>query len=250
MSDADTGKSKSKVAPPGPGKYDLPCFPNDIPSSHVGNAAKFSMGKGRTQPPRRSDAADPGKYHPNTAATTARSASWGFGSAPRTFNLGSQTKSQRTPGASLGQIDNPNFSRSPRYGFGSGERSQFTPRGAKSTPGPGQHNPDSSKTSQMRAEPSFSAAPRREETVNKKLPGPGSYTVMESQAQTWKGSPRYKFGTSVRTSAQDNKKAGTPGPGQYAVANMTRTGHNSVGDSAPKWSMPGRPTFAIAKETC
>jgi hypothetical protein len=244
-------KSKSKVPPPGPGNYELPSFPNDHPASHVATSSKFSMGKGRPEPSSRKDAADPGKYHPNTVAVQPRTAAWGFGTAKRV--LSEPTRSQATPGASLGQIDNPQYFRSPRYGFGSTERNNTIP-GTSATeekkckrPGPGAHNPDINVTSKMRSVPSYTAAPRREVTVNLKLPGPGSYTASDAQSQTWKASPRYKFGSAAR---QCLEKKSTPGPGQYTVAGLTKTGHSSVGGSAPQWSMTSRPAFAIAKDTC
>eukprot|EP00746_Dinoflagellata_sp_MGD_P006350 gnl/MRDRNA2_/MRDRNA2_112377_c0_seq1.p1 gnl/MRDRNA2_/MRDRNA2_112377_c0~~gnl/MRDRNA2_/MRDRNA2_112377_c0_seq1.p1 ORF type:complete len:275 (+),score=47.17 gnl/MRDRNA2_/MRDRNA2_112377_c0_seq1:75-827(+) len=249
---AEETKSKSKVPPPGPGNYELPSFPNDHPASHVSVSSKFSMGKGRPEPSARKDAADPGKYHPNVQAVQPRSAAWGFGSAKRM--LSEPSKSQATPGANLGQIDNPMYFRSPRYGFGSTERMGNPIPGTNATedkknkrPGPGAHNPDINVTSKMRSVPSYTAAPRRENTVNLKLPGPGSYTATDASNQTWKASPRYKFGSAAR---QIVEKASTPGPGQYTVANLTKTGHNSVGDSAPKWSMTARPSFLIAKDTC
>lgn len=237
----------SKVNPPGPGNYELPSFPNDHPASHVCSAAKFSMGRGRNEPAKRTDAADPGKYHPNVAATMGRSAAWGFGSAKRML---SEPSKHKTPGPTIGQIDNPNYFRSPRYGFGTTER-QFgaTDKDSKDAkrPGPGQHNPNIDATSKMNSVPSYTAAPRRELTMNSKLPGPGSYSVMSSTTQTWSSSPRFKFGTATRTTKE---RRGPPGPGQYSVVNMTKTGHASVGDSAPKWSMTGRPSFKIAKDTC
>lgn len=247
MGDEETSKSKSKVAPPGPGKYDLPSFPTDQPISHVANSAKFSMGKGRPEPLKRSDNADPGKYHPNLATVTARPAAWGFGSSQRAMS--GPSKSQQTPGPALGQIDNPLFYKSPRYGFGSAARTHEVDRQEKKSkkPGPGQHNPDITMTSKCKSTPSYSAASRRESLVNSKLPGPGTYTVTDSGTQTWKSSPRYKFGTAGR-GVMDKK--GPPGPGQYTVAGLTNTGHGTMGDAAPKWSMTGRPTFNIAKDTC
>lgn len=249
---AEESKSKSKVPPPGPGNYDVPSFPCDHPASHVATSSKFSMGKGRPEPSARKDFADPGKYHPNTTAVQPRPSAWGFGSAKRM--LSEPSKSQQTPGATLGQIDNPQYFRSPRYGFGSTERQAFPIPGTNCTeekkskrPGPGAHNPDINVTSKMKSVPSYTAAPRRELSVNQKLPGPGSYTATDGQTQTWKSSPRYKFGSAARSVLD---RTTTPGPGQYSVAGITKTGHISVGESAPKWSMTSRPTFAIAKDTC
>lgn len=242
---AEEPKSKCKVPPPGPGMYDLPSFPNDHPASHVGTSSKFSMGKSRPEPSVRRDAADPGKYHPNSLAIQKRSSAWGMGTAKRM--LSEPSKSQQTPGPSLSQIDNPQYFRSPCYGFGSQERMEKAAVRGQVRPGPGQHNPEINATSKMRSVPSYSAAPRREATVNQKLPGPGSYSATDATVQTWKASPRYKFGSAARTVIE---KPSAPGPGQYSVVNLTKTGHSSMGDSAPKWSMTSRPNFSIAKDTC
>lgn len=235
----------NKVNPPGPGNYELPSFPNDHPASHVAHAAKYSMGRGRDEPAKRTDGADPGKYHPNVAFTMKGSAAWRFGSAKRMLSEPSGT--QKTPGPVIGQIDNPNYFRSPRYGFGTMER-QFGSevKDAKDTkrPGPGQHNPNIDATSKMNSVPAYTASPRRDVNMNSKLPGPGSYSVMSSAAQTWSSSPRFKFGTAARNMKD---RRGPPGPGQYSVAGMTKTGG---GDAAPKWSMTGRAPFKIAKDTC
>jgi len=244
-------KSKSKVPVPGAGTYDLPSFPNDHPCSHVGTSSKYSMGKGRPEPAHRKDAADPGKYHPNVTACQPRSSAWGFGGAKRM--LSETSKAHTTPGPNLAQIDNPLYFKSPRYGFGSTERSMnMNGNDEKSEkrnkkPGPGAHNPDINCTSKMRSVPSYSAAPRREVKVGAKLPGPGTYTATEASNQTWRASPRYKFGSAARTVIE---KASTPGPGQYSVAGLTKTGHACVGDGAPKWSMTARPTFNNAKDYC
>lgn len=213
------------------------------------------MGRGRKEPAARRDAADPGKYHPNVSVVQPRAASWGFGSSRRM--LSEPSKLQRSiPGVCVGQTDNPNYFRSPRYGFGSTERDQNPVEGSWVNPedmkfrrpGPGQHNPKSDYTSAMDASPSVTMGPRRELAVNMKLPGPGSYTIDDGKAQTWKSSPRFKFGSSQRGVSE---KQGPPGPGQYKVANMTKTGHSSMGDSAPKWSMTGRPKVNLTtREWC
>lgn len=241
----------SKVNPPGPGNYELPSFPNDHPSSHVPIASKFSMGKGRPEPAQRKDGADPGKYHPQMSPVMQRSAAWGFGTAKRMMS--NTNNKNKTPGPAIGQIDNPNYFKSPRYGFGSTERNALKGLGIMDSdkhkrPGPGQHNPNIDATSKMNAVPSYTAAPRRDLSPGgPKLPGPGSYSVGDSSNQTWASSPRFKFGTATRA---HKERRGAPGPGQYSVVNMTKTGHASVGDSAPKWSMTGRPQFKIAKDTC
>jgi hypothetical protein len=238
----------TKVNPPGPGNYELPSFPNDHPASHVQSAAKFSMGRGRAEPAKRSDVADPGKYHPKLEATMSRSAAWGFGSAKRMM---SEPSKHKTPGPSIGQIDNPNYFKSPRYGFGTSERSALSRAGESEKskrPGPGQHNPNIDVTSKMNSVPCYTASPRREVSMTSKAPGPGSYSISDSANLTWGSIPRVKFGTATRSHKERTGRA--PGPGQYSVMNMTKTGHASMGDSAPKWSMTGRPSFKIAKDTC
>merc|ERR1719265_824909 len=123
MADLSTSVKREKVIPPGPGNYELPCFPSDIPVSGITTGAKFSMGCARKDPAPRKDSADPGKYHPNVEVVQERSPTYRFGSQQR---MAAEQKVSKV-GACVGQGDNINYYASPAYGFGSSERDKNPP---------------------------------------------------------------------------------------------------------------------------
>merc|ERR1712137_986961 len=234
--------SKTKLETPGPGAHDLPTFPAKHPTSNVVGPAVFTMAQGRQEPTARNDRVGPGQYHPKHEGVERRPPGWGFGCQKRV--LSEPSNHLYTPAAQLGQVDNENYKRAPRYGFGSSERVFEIPgmvserRDQKfKTPGPGQHNPNDTITTKMPSIPSFSVVPRRPPKSGRSGPGPGSY---EQTHTTRRSTPNCKFSAAGRM--LDSKKK-TPGPGQYTTSNATRTGHSSIGDSAPRWSMPGRTEF-------
>lgn len=245
-----TESSRERKVPPGPGQYDLPSFPNLHPCSHVPIPPKYSMFRKNKEPAARTDNVDPSKYAPKMDAFFDRAPTWGFGTAPRLLSKPNEKNS--TPAANIKQVDNINFQRSPRYGFGSTQR-QFVAE-SSCTPGPGGYNPNADKTSKHAAAPAFSSGGAVRMQQYKKtsaLPGPGNYKEIDSLKNTWGLSPRTRFG---KASNGRNKlaplKNNTPGPGAYKISTMLRTGDHSIIESAPKWSMGGRGGFDLAKTTC
>jgi len=201
---------------------------------------------GRQEATPRKDRVGPGQYHPRHEGVERRTPGWGFSSQKRV--LSEPPKHQYTPAAQLAQVDNDNYKRAPQYGFGSSERVFEIPGMVSErrdqefkTPGPGQHNPNDSKTTKMQSIPAFSVVPRRQVNFNRPGPGPGSY---EPTPNIQRSTPNCKFGVAGRMLVSNPKSSRkTPGPGQYTTSNATRTGHSSIGDSAPRWSMPGRSDF-------
>jgi len=146
------------------------------------------------------------------------------------------------------QLDNQNYNRAPCASFGSSERKLNQAQNRTKVPGPGQHNPDNGISSKYSSPPAFTVLQRREpgEAPNSKTnPGPGEYSIDASKTQTRKSAPSCRLGTAARFVMDGSKKGVNAAPGQYNVVNMSRTGHASVADSAPKWSMTGRPAFDI-----
>mmetsp|Transcript_50035 Transcript_50035/g.88179 ORF Transcript_50035/g.88179 Transcript_50035/m.88179 type:complete len:274 (-) Transcript_50035:81-902(-) len=257
---ANSRAFKAKARRPGPGSHDIPAFPEKVPTSTMPTAPGYSIaqGAGLEEPVKKRDKVGPGAYHPRRTVTEKAAPGYGFGRARRVL---SETRSERhrndpgTPAPQMEQKDNQNYVHAPKYSFGSEEKffrcpgiwSDLPGRGSK-MPGPGEHNPDDRITSRPDMKingPSWSATPRRG-GVETKLssrsftPGPGAYRPEDAAPTSEvKVTPRYKFGTAARLAGVEvDKKA--PGPGQYSTTNTTRTGHSSVGGSAPKWSMPGR----------
>lgn len=140
-------------------------------------------------------------------------------------------------------------------------------------PGPGHHDPDHSYSSKVTANPNFTnrGSTRgkyepfaKEHTHN---PGPGAYDMPEEGQMPGRLAPRPKFSTagrmlgleeppkgtatSLKSSKASKQSQGSPGPGEYSGSvDSTRHGHAPGRDSAPKWSMGGRPTFDLSRGYC
>jgi len=249
------GAFKAKVAKPGPGSHDIPVFPDASPV--VPSSSSFTMAVGRNERTPRKTRAGPGAYYPKLDLTREKERCYGFGKSPR---LLSEVSSERkgggtgTPAPHLAHVDNHNFKKSAGFGFGTEEKffrsfatSDHVGRGTKQ-PGPGEHSPLDHITSKVPPGPSYSMSSGRQKAREKDKqeaiaagPGPGEYKPDDALklSSREKASPRFGFGTTARLMGCQYKSR-TPGPGSYSTSNTTRTGHSSVGGSAPKWSMAGR----------
>lgn len=248
MCDDPVTLQKGKKPQAGPGSYDIPTFPDVSPV--VPCSASFSMSSsGRSDKGSRTYRAGPGAYYPKVSVTEPRQRCYGFGRARRILSeiSAQQTSAGYTPAPQLGHTDSAKFTKAPVYGFGTQEK--FFPHGGRSArgqkiPGPGEHNPSDHFTSKASPTPKW-GTPRRDDTTPRKSrdvggPGPGMYKAEESFCSiSQQNAPRYGFGTTARPSASETKSK-APGPGSYSTCNTTRTGHSSVGDGAPRWTISGR----------
>mmetsp|Transcript_89791 Transcript_89791/g.262479 ORF Transcript_89791/g.262479 Transcript_89791/m.262479 type:complete len:260 (+) Transcript_89791:54-833(+) len=243
---------------PGPGAFKLPAFPEPSPASTVVKEASYSIPSGRKEPQQTPDSArlGPGAYHPRTDVACVRAPGGGFGRSRRLLSEPPPSHAP-TPGPDLPQSDGPRWKASPRYGFGSEVKNFRAPvlwnsgpgRGARS-PGPGEHCPDDRATSQHAATagPSYSmrapeSKPHAPGKGPKPSPGPGAYSREESDTHSSlrPSAPRAKFGTEARLEpGPGSGRRALPGPGRYDATGVTRTGHGSFGDSAPRWTMSAR----------
>lgn len=208
-----------------------------------------------TAPSSKIDRLGPGAHHPKWFENSAykRTVAYGFGKQRRPMDDVNTPRERPSPHAKLDQGDYSRFNKSPKYSFGTMDRtrdSDHEPRGHR-RPDPGSHNPNDLVTSRMSSMPAYSVSPRRDCQVIKKtkLPGPGSYLSEECSSSVYKEAPRAKFGCALRGVAEDTPGMArlsrvVPGPGQYA-ANCTRLGQVG-GKSGPAWSMPGRAELDLA----
>jgi len=279
-----SGINQLAVIAQGPGGYNLPGqFGSPSPSSRLQGTRSFKIVQDTGGPTPRQDIAAPGHYSPNPDVYLKSSRGYGFGSSKRWMSEASKSELSR-PGPDCEHVDNPNFSRPPRYGFGSEARrcpmfgdagmapspkataslpSPPSPRTEAQRrllfPGPGQGDPDFQKASRVGKGPSYSMSPRDLPTKDKLLanPGPGSYDrTTDSKV---KSTPVCRFGTARRmlvpeeSNSANAVKTGVPGPGKYS---QRKTSHNeslfsltedgSPESGGPKWSMPGRGKFDLA----
>jgi len=249
------GGTKVKLPAPGPGSHDVPLFPDASPI--VPAAAAFSMASGREGGRTvRKARAGPGSYYPRLDLTRTTECCYGFGRSKRVLSeVGkSEVPGHGTPAANLAQGDSGKFDRAPGYGFGSEDK--FKTPGVSADgcagrhskkPGPGEHNPSDHMSSKAWHGPSYSATPRRDDNTPRRAkadgPGPGEYRCGFLAAE--KASPRYGFGTTARPMGCQLKSR-SPGPGSYSTSTTTRTGHTTVGGSAPRWSMGVRQEFDLS----
>lgn len=252
-----TAAFKVKPPRPGPGSHDITQFPDVSPV--VPSAAAFSIASGREEGRAAIKArAGPGSYYPRLDLTRPKECCYGFGRSRRLLSNAAREGQYDTPAPQLAQGDNSNlgsarhFTRAPGYGFGSegkfstvvGDACNTAGRGTK-MPGPGEHNPSDHFSSKAGMGPSFSVTSSRRDSGPSKRdpradgPGPGEYKVTDKESQRYKAAPRFGFGSTARPMGC-HAKSKLPGPGSYSTMNTTRTGHSSVGGSAPKWSMGGR----------
>ena len=239
-----------KARVPGPGTHTVPTFPARHPTSNFQAAELYSMA-GRRLENHKEERVGPGTYHPRTEFNIpqAEAGDAGYGFSRQRRALSEPTKHKTTPAGELAHLDNPKFVSPPSYSLGCTERKlKIAPEQTEKqfkVPGPGQHNPRDASTTRNSTVPAYSMGARMDENPKRGAPGPGTYQHEPAVGHTLKATPRVKFGTAGRHITSDNKH---PGPGHYGIDNITRTGHNSVGGSAPKWSMPGRPPFDLAHE--
>lgn len=241
---------------PGPGSNNIPTM-FDTSSSVMPSPPAFSMGRGRDDTPAtktskvdRRQQVGPGKYNPRTDCMWKRSPGWGFGGSQRPL----LQDAKEGPGPEMPHMDSSRYDRAPRFGFGSIDRSKPTPvvpvvgapiRQARRCrmPGPGDHNPNESVSSEITSCPNYSFGVLRDEVKQKTMPcpplynpGPGQYVLENGEAHTSPKVPRCKFGTSPK---MPPKERITPGPGEY-INVTTRTGGRTVGGASPKWGFSGR----------
>eukprot|EP00397_Hematodinium_sp_SG-2012_P061310 GEMP01080980.1.p1 GENE.GEMP01080980.1~~GEMP01080980.1.p1 ORF type:complete len:232 (+),score=41.16 GEMP01080980.1:122-817(+) len=114
----------------------------------------------------------------------------------------------------------------PKYGFGSSQRSGLARR--SQTPGPGSYDVRKGMDGLQ-----ISLSGRFGESRRARTPGPGAYSSNDS---TYEQSPKFCFGTSLRPDLQLATK--NPGPGTYQA--MSALGGNVVFQSPPKYSMKPR----------
>lgn len=262
-------EKRQRAVTPGPGTNDLPTmFGGRIedkfgkflgkPSPNVRTAPAFSLYGRRADKDLKGKApVGPGLYNPNDEALRKRSRGAVFGSQARQLNTVRKTV---TPAPSLHiDGDDPRYSRSPRYGFGSDERPKTCNALINSqardcqTPGPGDHNPnqDASSTQTSGQHFSFGRQPvgrqgqdqEEAEKCGKKYfygPSPMNYEILPGEAYTVPATPRCCFGRSPRMGMAERVQnlRDTPGPGAYGRVNATRRG--ATADSAPKWSLTER----------
>lgn len=249
-----------KPMTPGPGANNLPTmFGGRIedkfgrcvnkPSPTVRASPAFSF-VGRRDEQSEEVVADvgPGRYNLNLEAVRKRPQGCVFGSQER---MRGRTRME-TPGAGLVSAENdPRYARSPRFGFGSIDRTKTgigagkpVARGCK-MPGPGELSPSDIATSKNPAGPTYSfgiRSPHEPETTATKKemhsPGPLTYDSLPGEAWTVPATPRCCFGTTPRMA---EKFKVTPGPGAYSNLSSTRTGQGT----GTKWSMTGK-----GKDSC
>lgn len=258
-----TAASPRRVPKPGPGAYELPsCFPSASTGSYMSGSSRSQMSSqtrstmsqtGRDEATLRSDATGPGQYHPNHDVGRKRIANYGFGGGSNRL-LSEPNKKLVTPSPDRGQQDNGQFHRAPNHGFGSetkglripgclafskDEAATLEEKSKCKRPGPGSHNPSHSYSSKVATSPASSMTSRLETHTNERTfnPGPGNYGSPRSGEGTevvnsLHVSPRGQFGTAARMKIEPKR---TPGPGAYETEIAAQT--------APKWSMTGRPEF-------
>lgn len=267
-----------RVPVPGPGAHSVPSIWNgELQSSKVVSSTSFSVPKDPGKPTPRADKAGPGHYDtPCTDSYLMRPVQQGFGHEKR--QLLEALNPSNTPGPENEPGDNAKFHRPPQFSFGSTPRKLRFPGGSRGSstatepanlpgtteaerrelfPGPGQHDPDQKYSSKVASTLNFTNRARHEPFTSSKThnPGPGAYDMPGEGPG--KLAPRPKIGSAGRmlmpaTPRKDENKLnhGPPGPGHYAAETTTRGGHAPGLDSAPKWSMGGRPGFDISHGCC
>jgi len=257
---------RQKPHTPGPGANDLPTmFGGRIedkfgvcknrPSLTARVAPAFSL-QGRQTDLAEPDVkvpVGPGCYTPREDSLKKKSRGCVFGTQDRILSAPAQAKKYMNDSefiACADGNDDPRLPRSPRYGFGSIDRSKPAStvqkgmsqgRGCR-LPGPGEHYPNHAVSSRLNSGPDYSFGQPRVEDKSKEKPlispGPLTYRTAPGEAWTVPAAPRCSFGTSPRLMNLNEKSKRTPGPGQYGNVLSTRKGVAS--DSAAKWSMTER----------
>lgn len=258
---------------PGPGSFDIPSFPEPLPTSTMDHQVSYSIGSGRKDSTREHyvSRVGPGSYHPRVSClknnptfrqTDPGTSGYGFGRSARVLSEPLSARQRaRDPGPAMEQADNRKYKHAPQYSFGGEEKFFRSPgiwddlpgRGQR-LPGPGEHCPDDRSTSKYAetSGPSYSIAPPPPEKLSGPpihAPGPGAYVLKDGDGHTSKAAapPQWTFGTSPRkNAAHPSDKRTLVGPGRYTSVGVTRTGHSTLGSSGG-WTMSGRRQFDLTK---
>lgn len=191
---------------PGPGTY--------TPRSPEKESNKFSFGGRTPLGGYGGDVPGPGAYNPGDSTVRRRPPAWGFGNSTRTgFGVNS------CPGP--GQYNPEKKSGTPAWSFG-GEVKMRGQILNKDTPAPGTYSLGTTVGQGIKY--SIAGGRRRGIALASDSPGPCTYVPALSD-----GSPKWTFGSSLRTNLAPT--AISPGPGAYSPASA----REGVG-----WTMSGR----------
>lgn len=244
--------SHREAGAPGPGAY------GSVDTENVKKRQPaFGFGTSKLSNERWATVPGPGQYTPEAKATTTPL--WGFGTPRRSRVVdsgapgpgsytapafetgpkhsmasrreGGRASSNPGPGSYQPPRVVPSARGSPKFGFGTSERSRSVPTGG---PGPGEY----ATSSKLGSAPMHSMAARRDGSKNSHTPGPGTY--QRGEGFTQQASPRWGFG---RPSSRERRDPGVPGPGTYGP-DVEFTKH-----SLPKYSMGGSRKFQSCRGT-
>lgn len=198
----------SNMMAPGPGTYEPNAKPalTASPSWKMGSSKRDDSDKLKM---RTSNFPPPDSYNPNMTSIKERNASWSFGSGQRA-KLASVGLTTPAPGT----YNVPNRAiEGPKYPMGSKIEANSAfgveQRKTRGNPGPGNYNPDFSKS--VKNPGAFSMKSRPQTKAEDRAPGPGAY----SSANANKKGPAFGFGSASQREKVPEK--GIPGPGNYHI---------------------------------
>lgn len=194
---------------PGPGSYASPVKTNNYKSSptwKVGTAKRQSMAD-----PEMSKIPGPGVYD-QKHFSGEKMPSYSFGSGKRPdFGGNSKTPAPGSYGINSKAVEGPKYMMGLKLDNHSSIATEQ--KKTKSNPGPGNYNPDHTKTSKFYG--SFSMKSRPIEKDVYRAPGPGAYT---SSANNKIRAPSFGFGSASQREKLPPSTA--PGPGNYHIPSM------------------------------
>merc|ERR1719235_425993 len=260
---------KTRPIVPGPGANDIPptfggrivdkfgkCISRPSPRVRASPAYSFppKLDARETADEAAQAGVGPGLYDPKQETLQKRTRVAFFGSTPRT--LGEVRKDVPAPTlVPLPVNEDPRFGHSPRFGFGSVNRTKGginakeegkLTRGCQ-FPGPGDHDPNPSCTSKCGHGPKFSFGQRGANQSKKsaddevQAPGPMTYNKEAGEGWTVASTTGCSFAKTPRA-INDVKIKVSPGPGDYnrPVNAICKVGEVAIRATTPKWSFGQR----------